>query len=146
MTPAIQSLSNSVGEASFAEKFHPNSIMIPFAKIYFLIFSALLVAGGVLGYQLKGSMPSLIAGSISGILVFVFALRIGGGAAWPIWSASIVSLLLLGRFLPPTLKKGFQLPATDLPPLEAVSAWILVFPCPPCHSSAPSSGSSPHSV
>ena len=43
------------------------------AKIYFIIFGVLTIAGGVIGYVKAGSVPSIIAGAISGILLLVAA-------------------------------------------------------------------------
>ena len=48
------------------------------AKIYFIIFGVLTIAGGIVGYVKAGSTPSIIAGSITGILLLVGALP-----AWP---------------------------------------------------------------
>ena len=47
--------------------------MIGPAKIYFIIFGILTIAGGIAGYVKAGSMASIIAGSISGILLLVAA-------------------------------------------------------------------------
>ncbi|MGH8099740.1 MAG: TMEM14 family protein, partial [Chthoniobacterales bacterium] len=43
-------------------------VMLTPAKIYFLIFGVLTIAGGIIGYVKAGSTPSIIAGSITGIL------------------------------------------------------------------------------
>ena len=42
-------------------------------KIYFIIFGLLTIAGGVMGYVKAGSTVSLIAGSISGLLLLLAA-------------------------------------------------------------------------
>ncbi|HEY7183161.1 MAG TPA: TMEM14 family protein [Blastocatellia bacterium] len=64
-----------------------------------LIYGILIAAGGVMGYVKAHSVPSLIAGGISGIALL--------GAAWAMmkdaysagwWISLIVALLLLGRF------------------------------------------------
>ena len=47
--------------------------MIGPAKIYFIIFGLLTIVGGVMGYAKAGSTASLIAGSISGILLLIAA-------------------------------------------------------------------------
>ncbi|MEY2557223.1 MAG: Transrane protein, partial [Verrucomicrobiota bacterium] len=44
--------------------------MIGPAKIYFIVFGLLTIVGGVMGY-VKGSTASIIAGSITGILLLV---------------------------------------------------------------------------
>src|SRR5215475_2554903 len=64
-----------------------------------LIYGILIAAGGVMGYVKAHSVPSLIAGGISGIALL--------GAAWAMmkdaysagwWISLIVAALLLGRF------------------------------------------------
>jgi len=47
--------------------------MLTPAKIYFLIFGVLTIAGGIIGYVKAGSTPSIIAGSITGILLLIGA-------------------------------------------------------------------------
>src|SRR5207244_4438726 len=44
------------------------------AKIYFIVFGVLTIAGGVVGYVKADSVASIIAGSITGILLLVAAL------------------------------------------------------------------------
>ena len=34
-------------------------------KIYFIVFGVLTIVGGIIGYVSKGSVPSIVAGSIS---------------------------------------------------------------------------------
>ena len=41
------------------------------AKIYFFVFGILTIAGGIVGYVKAGSTPSIIAGSIAGILLLI---------------------------------------------------------------------------
>ena len=40
-------------------------------QLYFLIFGALTIIGGVIGYLKAGSLPSIIAGAITGVLLLV---------------------------------------------------------------------------
>ena len=40
-------------------------------RLYFLIFGALTILGGVIGYVKAGSVPSIIAGAITGVLLLV---------------------------------------------------------------------------
>ena len=45
-------------------------MMIGAARIYFIVFGILTIAGGIVGYVKAGSVISLIAGSISGGIAF----------------------------------------------------------------------------
>ena len=38
-------------------------------KLYFLIFGGLTIVGGIIGYVKAGSLPSIIAGAITGVLL-----------------------------------------------------------------------------
>jgi uncharacterized membrane protein (UPF0136 family) len=61
-------------------------------------YGVLALSGGIQGYVRKGSMPSLIAGGISGIVLIVCAV----GDWFQLWYAAVVailvSVLLIGRF------------------------------------------------
>ncbi len=75
-----------------------------------LISGVLVAAGGVMGYVRKDSLPSLIAGGVSGIALVGSAVAMMKGAystGW--WISLIVALLLLGRFGSVALSKGFEL-------------------------------------
>src|SRR5260370_39042787 len=81
------------------------------AKIYFIVFGILTIAGGIIGYVKAGSVASIVAGGITGVLLLVAALllpeyRIGGLA-----TACIVSLLLAAQFVPKVLRTGKRVPA-----------------------------------
>jgi len=104
--------------------------MIGPAKIYFIIFGLLTIVGGVIGYARAGSMASIIAGSISGILLLVAAFLLPNNAAAGLALAAIVSILLAGRFLPVFLKTGALMPAGMMSILSvigiimAIVAWM----------------------
>src|SRR6188768_1454247 len=76
------------------------ALMIGPAKIYFLIFGLLTILGGVMGYVRAGSTASIIAGSVSGILLLVAAFLLPNNVAVGLVLAGLVSILLAGRFLP----------------------------------------------
>lgn len=76
---------------------------------YFVLFGTVSLILGILGYVRAKSIPSLIAGGISGIGLCasgVIALRkAGGDGVNPGYIMGLVlSVLLLGRFLPVFLK------------------------------------------
>jgi uncharacterized membrane protein (UPF0136 family) len=99
-------------------------------KIYFLIFGALTVAGGITGYVKAGSVPSIIAGSITGVLLLVAAFLLPEHRAAGLATAFIISLLLAGQFIPKFLRTGGVMPAGMMSILSvigiivAVVAWI----------------------
>lgn len=80
-------------------------------KIYFIVFGLLTIAGGVMGYVKAGSTASLIAGSISGILLLVAAFLLPTHVVAGLTIALVVSLLLAGRFLPAFFRTGKIMPA-----------------------------------
>jgi uncharacterized membrane protein (UPF0136 family) len=104
--------------------------MIGAAKIYFIIFGLLTIVGGVIGYVNKGSMASIVAGSISGILLLLAAFLLPGNALAGLALGGIVSLLLAGRFVPAFLKTGGFMPAGMMSVLSviglivAIAAWL----------------------
>ena len=64
-----------------------------------LIYGILVAAGGVMGYARAKSVPSLIAGGASGLILIGAAAAMMRGsyqAGW--WLALIVALLLLANF------------------------------------------------
>jgi uncharacterized membrane protein (UPF0136 family) len=104
--------------------------MIGPAKIYFIIFGLLTIVGGVMGYVKAGSTASLIAGSISGILLLVAAFLLPNNIAIGLALAAVVSIALAGRFVPAFMKTGQAMPAGLMSILSvigvimAIVAWI----------------------
>jgi uncharacterized membrane protein (UPF0136 family) len=104
--------------------------MIGPAKIYFIVFGLLTIAGGVMGYVKAGSTASIIAGSISGILLLVAAWLLPDQLALGLAVAALVSIALAGRFVPIFMKTGQALPAGLMSVLSvigvivAIVAWI----------------------
>jgi uncharacterized membrane protein (UPF0136 family) len=104
--------------------------MIGPAKIYFIIFGLLTIAGGVMGYVKAGSTASIIAGSIAGILLLIAAWLIPGNLAVGLALGAVVSIALAGRFVPIFMKTGQAMPAGLMSALSvigvimAIVAWI----------------------
>ena len=99
-------------------------------KIYFIVFGLLTIAGGVMGYVKAGSTISLLAGAISGVLLLVAAFLIPGQAVAGLALGGLVSLLLIGYFLPAFFRTGKIMPAGMMSILSivgvvfAILAWM----------------------
>jgi len=100
------------------------------AKIYFIVFGLLTIAGGIIGYVKAGSVVSIIAGSITGILLLVAAFLLPEHRAAGLATALIVSLLLAAQFVPKFLRTGKVMPAGMMSVLSvigiiaAIVVWI----------------------
>jgi uncharacterized membrane protein (UPF0136 family) len=104
-------------------------MLVP-AKIYFIVFGLLTIAGGIMGYVKAGSNASLIAGSLSGLLLLLAAFLLPNHAPIGLALGGIVSLLLIGYFLPAFFRTGKMMPAGMMSLLSilgmvfAIVAWI----------------------
>jgi uncharacterized membrane protein (UPF0136 family) len=104
--------------------------MIGSAKTYFIVFGLLTIVGGVIGYAKAGSTASIIAGSISGILLLGAAYLLSDHSAAGLAVAAVISILLAGRFLPIFFKTGQVMPAGLMSVLSvigiimAIVAWM----------------------
>jgi uncharacterized membrane protein (UPF0136 family) len=100
------------------------------AKIYFIIFGILTIVGGVAGYVKAGSVASVIAGSIAGVLLLVAAFLLPEHRATGLATALIISLLLAAQFMPKFLRTGRIMPAgmmlilSVIGVIAAIFAWI----------------------
>jgi uncharacterized membrane protein (UPF0136 family) len=100
------------------------------AKIYFIVFGLLTIAGGIIGYVKAGSTASIIAGAITGVLLLVAAFLLPDHRAAGLAIALIVSVLLAAQFVPKFLRTGTVMPAGMMSLLSvigiaaAVVVWI----------------------
>ena len=81
------------------------------AKIYFIVFGVLTIAGGIVGYIKAGSAASIIAGAITGILLLIAAFVMPEHRVAGLVTALIVSLLLAAYFIRKYLSTGAVMPA-----------------------------------
>src|ERR1051326_6183052 len=103
------------------------------AKIYFIVFGALTIVGGIVGYAKAGSVASIIAGSITGVLLLVAAFLLPEHRTVALATALIISLLLAAQFLPKLLRTGRVMPAGIMSLLSvmgtivAIVTWVKKF-------------------
>jgi uncharacterized membrane protein (UPF0136 family) len=81
-------------------------------QYYYIFFGIIAIAGGALGYARAKSIPSIVAGGISGGLLILAGLLGRSTAAH--WLALIVSLLLLAYFGQSYLRKRKPMPAIPM--------------------------------
>ena len=99
-------------------------------QLYFLIFGALTILGGVIGYVKAGSLPSIIAGAITGILLLVAGWILPTNRAIALIIALVVSILLAVQFVPKLIRTGKIMPAGLMSVLSligivvAIIAWL----------------------
>lgn len=84
--------------------------MIHFAKIYYIIFGLLTIAGGLMGYLKAHSVASLVAGGVSGVLLVVASCLLPSKLQAALILALIVSVLLAGKFVPDFIHKKAIVP------------------------------------
>ena len=100
------------------------------AKIYFIVFGVLTIAGGIVGYAKAGSVASIIAGSITGVLLLVAAFLLPEYRTAGLATAFIISLLLAAQFVPKFIRTGRVMPAGMMSILcvigliAAIVAWV----------------------
>ena len=88
--------------------------MLTAARLYFFVFAAFTAAGGLMGFIKAQSKASLFAGVISGLLLAASGYLIPIKTTPGLVLGMVVSLLLLGRFMPAYLKKGVAMPAIPM--------------------------------
>ena len=104
----------------------PIALMIGGAKIYFIVFAILTIAGGIIGYVKAGSMASIIAGSISGVLLLLAAWLMPEHQAAGLIIALIVSLQLAGQFIPKFFRTFKVMPAGLMSVLSAIGIIVAI--------------------
>jgi len=90
------------------------------AKIYFIIFGLLTIAGGIMGYVKAGSVASIIAGAITGILLLVAAFLLPEHRVAGLATALVVSLVLAAQFAPKFIRTGRVMPAGMMSVLSVI--------------------------
>jgi len=86
--------------------------MLDPTRFYYYFFGLITLGGGIQGFVTKNSLPSLIAGSICGILLLVAGYLLQANKTVPgLVIGLIVTLGLAGQFLPKFFRGGGWWPA-----------------------------------
>ena len=100
--------------------------MIDLTKIYYFIFGALTIAGGIMGFVKKGSMASLIAGGLCGVLLLIAGQLLRDKPQMGLILGGVISLALAGQFLPKFIQKHAVMPAGMMSVLSVVGIIVTV--------------------
>jgi uncharacterized membrane protein (UPF0136 family) len=100
-------------------------VMYP-VKLYFIIFGALTIIGGVIGYVRAGSLPSVIAGSITGVLLLIAGSLLPQHRAVGLTTALIISLVLAAQFVPKFFRTGRMMPAGLMSILSVIGLTVAI--------------------
>ncbi|MFN0125018.1 MAG: TMEM14 family protein [Blastocatellia bacterium] len=101
--------------------------MISFVPVYLLVYGAMIMLGGVMGYVKAKSQASLIAGLVAGALLDgSAALMIMGSRTAGWWLALLVSLALLARFGMAAMKDFKMMPGGMVIALSLAAIVILL--------------------
>ncbi|HEY4283577.1 MAG TPA: TMEM14 family protein [Chthoniobacterales bacterium] len=104
--------------------------MLEPAKIYFLVFGVLTIAGGIIGYVKARSAASIVAGTITGILLIVAGMLLPVHRELGLCLALVTSAILAAQFVPRLLRTRRVMPAGVMSLLSvigiivAIAAWI----------------------
>lgn len=96
--------------------------MIDATKIYYLVFGVLTLLGGIIGFIKAKSLPSLIAGTLCGlVLIAAGALIIYGKVNVALILGLLISVALAGQFIPKVMLNRAPIYAIVMAVLSAIS-------------------------
>jgi uncharacterized membrane protein (UPF0136 family) len=96
-------------------------------KVYFIVFGILTIFGGIIGYVKAGSKPSIIAGSITGILLLVAGFLLPEHRVAGLVIALIVSIVLALQFVPKLIRTGRVMPAGMMSILSVIGIIVAIY-------------------
>jgi len=95
-------------------------------QIYFFVFGALTIIGGVIGFAKAHSVPSIVAGAITGILLLVAGWILPNNRMVGLVMAFVVSLLLAAQFIPKFFRTGKVMPAGLMSILSVIGLLVVI--------------------
>ena len=93
-------------------------------KVYYIVFGLLTLVGGIMGYVKAHSAPSLIAGVICGLLLFLAAFLMTASLNGSLVLGLLVSISLAGKFVPDSLHKRAFFPGGMMAVLSVISVTL----------------------
>ena len=97
------------------------------AKIYYIVFGVVTLAGGIIGYFRAKSPPSLVAGIVCAAGLFLAAYLIHSSLTAALIVGLLVSITLAGKFVPDFIHKKALFPGGIMALLSVASIVITVF-------------------
>ena len=97
------------------------------AKIYYLVFAVLTVAGGIMGYVKAKSLASIIAGTVTGAMLVTASFMLPERPIIAGSVALIASVLLAGKFVPDFIHKKAFVPGGLMAVLSIASIILSIF-------------------
>ena len=94
--------------------------MIDLTKIYYFIFGALTIAGGIMGFVKKHSNASLVAGGLSGVLLLIAGIWLKDKPQNGLILGAVVSFALAGWFGWKFIQKHSWMPAGMMTVLSVI--------------------------
>ena len=94
--------------------------------MYFLGFGVLTIAGGVMGYVKAGSVVSVVAGAITGVLLIVSGLILRQYREIGLALALLTSAILAAQFIPRTLRIRRMMPGGIMSALSIIGIIVAI--------------------
>ena len=95
-------------------------------RLYFFIFGALTIIGGIIGYVKAGSLPSIIAGAVTGVLLLIAGSLLSSHRLIGLATAFVVSVLLAAQFVPKFIRTGKLMPAGLMSILSVIGIVVVI--------------------
>jgi uncharacterized membrane protein (UPF0136 family) len=93
------------------------------------LYGIVSLTGGIIGYVKADSIPSLAAGGGCGVLLILCAVAAFYKPLWALLAAAVISIALLGRFLPAVLRhlNDSESAITWVPVVMSIGGLLVLF-------------------